>query len=248
MTTEAAVDLSFRLFRRLFPLRPLDPSETPLSDEERRIYRRWEVWGLLPLFLVAPPLGYLWFLALKWGAGCFPQETPDTLFLLRPDPLIWSVPAMLLGIISSAIPISALYLALLGSRYHRFERFCSERVGFDGDRAFALLAVLFIVGTLVFFTVTVRSFARFTGSGVEIARAIPPGRTFYEYARVRSVEHRLSFRAPIGNTVREPHYVIAFDDGSAWYSNGVHSPPHEVAERIARMIAQRSGRTITELP
>ncbi len=244
--TGAGVELSFRLFRRLFPLRPLDPSETPLSDEERRIYRRWEIWGALPCFLVAPVLVYLWFLLFRWGAECFPQETPDTLFLLRPDPVIWFVPAMLLGILSSAIPTNFLYLAMLGSRYRRFDRFCSERVGFDGDRALALLATLLIVGTLVLFAFAVRSFALFTGTGVEIGRALPPGRTFYDYARVRSVEHRASFRAPIGNTVRTPHYVIAFDDGSAWYSNGVHNPPQEVAERIARMVARRSGRTITE--
>jgi hypothetical protein len=246
--TGPAVELSFRLFRRLFPLRPLHPSEGPLSDEERRIYRNWELWGLLPICLIVPALGYLWFCALTWEAGCFPPDTPDTLFLLRPDRRIWFVPAMLLGIISSAIPFSAFYFVLLGSRYRRFERFCGERVGFDGDRVFALLAAVFIVATLVLFTIAVRSFARFTGTGVEIGRALPPGRTFYEYAKVRSVEHRASFRAPIGRTVHEPHYVIAFDDGSAWYSNGVHNPPQEVAARIARLVAQRSGRTIAERP
>lgn len=243
------VERSFRLCRRLFLLRPLDPSEIPLSDEERRIYRRWEVGALRLIFLFAPALGYLWFHALKWGAGRFPQETPETLFLLRPDSLIWSSPAMLLGLLSSVVPITALYLALLGRRRcHRFNRFCSERVGFDGYRVLALLLFVYVVGTLVFFSVAVRSFTRFTGFGVEIAQVIPPGRTFHEYGRVRSIEHRASFRAPIGNTVCRPHYVIAFDDGSAWYSNGVYNLPHELAVRIARMVAQRSGRAITERP
>jgi hypothetical protein len=246
--TKAAVELSFRLFRRLFPVPPLDPSEAPLSDEERRVYRRWEVWGLLPCFLVVPALSYLWFLALRWGAACFPQITPDTRFLLRPHPAIWIVPAMLLGTITSALSVNALYSALLGNRFRRFDRFCSERVGFDGDRAFALLAAVLIVGTLVFFNVAVRSFARFTGSVVEIGRAVPPGKSFYEYTRVRSVEHRESFRAPIGTIVRQPHCVIVFDDGTTWSSNGVQNPPQEVAERIARLVAQRSGRTVTARP
>ena len=185
---------------------------------------------------------------LEVGSRVLPQEDPGHPIPTpaRPPDLVRPCVAPRPYLVGDADRRS--YLALLGGRYRRFDRFCSERVGFDGDRAFALLAVVFIVGTLVFFTVTVRSFARFTGSGIEIGRAIPPGRTFYEYARVRSVEHRLSFRAPIGNTVHEPHYVIAFDDGSAWYSNGVHDPPDEVAKRIARMVAQRSGRMITELP
>jgi hypothetical protein len=238
--TEAAVGLSFRLFRWLFPVRPLGPTEMPLSDQERRVYRRWEFRGLLPAFLVVPALGYLWFPALSWAAGCFSQNSPDTLFLLRPDPVIWFVPALLLGVITAAIPLNGLYLALLRSRYRRFSRFCDERVGFDGGRAFAVLVAVFVVGTLVFFTVAVRSFARFTGSGVEIGRTLLPGRTFYAYERVRSVEHRATFRAPMGTTIRAPHYVIAFDDGSAWYSNGVHNPPQEVVERIARLIAQRT--------
>jgi hypothetical protein len=246
--TGAAVESSFRLFRRIFPLRPLDPSEAPLSEEERRVYRRWEVAGLLPFALFVPALGYPWFLALKWGAQCFPQEIPGTLLLLRLDPMIWVVPAGFLGLVTSAIPMNALYYALLGRRNRRFNRFCDERVGFDGKRAFALLAVIVIAGVLASFSLAVLSFARFTETGVEIGRAIPPGRTSYEYAQVRSVEHRLTFQAPNGRTIHKTHYAIVFDDGSAWLSNGVHNPPPDVAERIARLVAQRSGRPIIERP
>lgn len=240
-------EFSFRLLSRLYPVRPLGPTETPLSDEERRIYRRLEAWSLLPLYLMVAALTYPWFLALKWGAGSFPQDTPDDLILLRPPPQTWLIPAMLLGMISSVILTSALYVALLGSRYRRFERSCNERVGFTRSRGIALLSVL-ALGSVAFFAVVVMNFARFTESGVEIGRAIPPGRTFYGYARVRSVEDRLSFRAPLGTTVHKPHYVVTFDDGSAWYSNGILFTPLEKAERIARMVARRSGRRIAERP
>ena len=129
--TRLAVELSFELFRRMFPVRAAAPSEPPLSVEERRRYRRWELWAIVPLFVICFPVGYLWY---------------------------------------------------------------------------------------------------------------------HEYKRVRGIEHRATFQAPNGNIIRRPHFVIVFDDGTSWSSDGPHESTPETASRIAQLVSRRSGRAITELP
>jgi hypothetical protein len=246
--TRLAVELSFELFRRIFPVRSAAPSEPPLSDEERRRYRRWELGAIVPLFVICFPVGYLWYLALREAAGLIRQETPDTRFLLSVDPAIWALPAIALALITSAILLDGLYRALLRGSYRQYSRFCNERVGIDGERVFALMAAVVVAGSVVFCSVALRCFARFTENGVEIGRVLSLGSKYYEYKRVRGIEHRATFQAPNGNIIRRPHFVIVFDDGTSWSSDGPHESTPETASRIAQLVSRRSGRAITELP
>jgi hypothetical protein len=121
-------------------------------------------------------------------------------------------------------------------------------VGFDGERALVLLAIFIIAGTSVFLFVAVRSFVRFTDDGVAFGRPLSFGVAFYKYTRVREIEHRVSFRAPIGNLVQRPHYVVQFDDGESWSRRDFLGAAPEEAGRIARFVASRSGRAIVERP
>src|SRR5437870_5508694 len=103
-----AVGLLFACFRWLFPAHVAEPLDEPLTEEERRIYRRWEIGSLFPFFLFTALLGYAWYLALKSAAGLFHHETPDTRFLVQPTPIYWGIPAGFLGAITSPIPVDRL--------------------------------------------------------------------------------------------------------------------------------------------
>ena len=64
--TPIGIGLLFTLLRRFFPVRAAPPLTEPLTDEERRLYRRWEIGSALlwlPIVLVLS----------SWGTaeGCF---------------------------------------------------------------------------------------------------------------------------------------------------------------------------------
>ncbi len=56
-----AVQSSFAIFYRLFPVQPPDPSEPPLTDEERKRFHRWEVAAIIPILLFAAAFGSLYY-------------------------------------------------------------------------------------------------------------------------------------------------------------------------------------------
>jgi hypothetical protein len=114
---------------------------------------------------------------------------------------------------------------------------------------FVCLAVIVFAGSAVLFLAGVTSFSRFTDAGIEIQRPLSFRSAFYEYARVKAIEHAATFRAPIGKTVKRPHYVILFEDGTSWSSReGLRDPVPEVDRQIAQLVSQRSGRPIIEQP
>jgi hypothetical protein len=243
------VHLVFGLLRRLFPVRAPDPSEPLLTDEERRDFARWGAAALCPFLVFAPLLGLGWYLLLTWCSGGAHRETPETLILLRPICYFWMVPSLFLGILTAPIPVEALYRALLGERYRRFERYCEEKNGFDARKTYALLAALAAPAALAFYLAGVTSFTRFTKDGIEIGRPLSFRSEFRGYSHVLAIERRATFRAPNGRIVHRPHYVIAFDDGESWCTREcLRDPVPEVDDPMAQLVSSRSGRDIVERP
>jgi hypothetical protein len=240
---------SSAILRWLFP--PPDDAfaDEPITDLEYRVYRRWEVGGVFPFFLLVAALSCAWYLGLTWAANLLHHDVPGTRFLIRPTPPFWMIPAFFLGMITSAIPLDWLYRALLRERYRRFNRFCAERAGFDGRRLLACLSVIIFAASTSFFLAGVTSFCRFTDAGVEIQRPFSIRSVFYGYSRVRGIEHRSTSRAPAGNTVKRLHHVILFDDGTSWSSrDGLRDPQPDMDGKIADLVSRRSRRPIVEQP
>jgi hypothetical protein len=245
--TGAAVEIVFELFRRRFPVPALAPSERPLSKEERRAYGVWELMSLFPLFLFAGILTYLWYLALGFAVDFSLRMPADTEYLIQPHSLVWLVPAMMLGLLTAVFPLNVLLFVLLRDRYRRFSRFCDERVGFDGYRAFRAMAIVFIILCLGYSWIAASFFARFTRQGVEIGRPLWFG-NFYNYKQIQRIEHRATLQAPNGNIVHRPHYVILFDDGASWSTDEFSDLVPDEAARIVQLVSRRSGRAIDERP
>jgi hypothetical protein len=235
--------------RRLFRARLARSAAAPLSEEERRIYQRWNLGGGLLFAILAPLLGYVWYLPFTGAAGVFPHATPATRYLVEPTWLFWAIPAAYLGMLSSSFPIDWLFRRLLRKRYSRFERFEVECIGFDGKHLMLGFGILGIVGSALFFVGGVTTFARFEEAGVEIGKPLAVRSKFYGYARVKAVEHRATFRAPAGNSVQCSHHAIVFDDGSTWSTRDVvRLPDPDLDERIIKFVVERSGRAIDERP
>jgi hypothetical protein len=148
---------SFTVLRWIFPAPAAASAEEPITDEERSVYRRWEAGSLLPFFLLVLILGHAWYLGLTRAATLFRHEAPGTRFLVQPAWYVWLIPALALGLITSAIPLDWLYRALLRDSYRRYERYCIQRVGFDGRRLFVLLAAITAIVDRL------RAFARVVG-------------------------------------------------------------------------------------
>jgi hypothetical protein len=237
------------IIRWLFPAPAAAFAQEPMNDGERLVHRRWEDAECLALLLLAALLSYAWHQGMMWAASVFQREAHGTRFLVQPSPLYWVIPALLLGLITSAIPLDELYRILLRDRYRRYRRYCIERVGFAPRRLLVCLVIIALGVAAVFFLAGVTTYSRFTDAGVEIHRPLSFRNPFYEYARVKAIEHQATFRAPIGNTVKRPHYVILFDDGTLWSSReGLREPVPEVDDQIARLVSQRSKRPIIEQP
>jgi hypothetical protein len=241
--------VSYALFRWVCAPPDVARESEPISEQERRVYRWWELGSAVPYLLLVPLFGYLWYLGLTRAASLFDHHAPGTRFLVQPSRISWFIPAFFLGAITAVIPLEGLYRGLLRDRYRRYELYSMGRGGAVARRIFVGLAVALSAGAAVWFLAEVTSFTRFTDAGVEIQRPLSLSSRFYEYARVQAIEHRIPSLVRNGNTVRYPHYVILFDDGTSWSSReGLRDPVPDLDEQIASLVSRRSQQPIVEKP
>lgn len=169
------------------------------------------------------------------------------MFSVAPDAAYWALPSIFLGIITSAVPLTAMYKLLLRDRYGEYDHYCSTRVGFSTNRVGAVLATLVIVGAGAFLLFGVRSRVDFLGDSISIRR-FGHEQTVYPYSSIRSIYSASHVRAPNGKIVHRPHYIIVFDGGDRWSTrDGLRDPKLHTDSVLVRYVATRSNRPVEQV-
>jgi len=243
------VAVAFALLRWLVPAKKTVDDGPPLTDEERAVFRRWELAavGLFVLFAVA--LGFLWFGAFEILAALLLSQGPGAAFLFAPDTESLGIPAVFLGVVTSLLATELFLRAALRERHARFERYSREKATFDAGKVAVGLGWGVAVAVLVFLGYWASSVTRIGSGGIELGSGWPLGRERIPYERVRAVQLRASFRAPNGNLIARPHHAIVFDDGREWTTRGpLRAPIPEADAQAMAFAARRAGLSIEQVP
>src|SRR5262245_49136901 len=111
------VPLAFRFFARLFPYTPRDSSRGQLSFPElQKIYAKWELAAVIPLFSFGFLSGYLIYLGLLWMLPYPATQTGPNRYIMLPDQVFFMLPAIFLCIFVGGVLTDLLYRLLLGKR------------------------------------------------------------------------------------------------------------------------------------
>lgn len=242
-----AIALAFRLFRRFAP-NPVKPDQTrDLSKVEQKRFGRWQAASVIPFFAFTAALGLGWYYVLcTIGEGWIFYRNPDARFLLAPSSAYWALPALFLGIVTSAIPTTFLFKALLGTQYGRFEEFTNFQAGFQGRKIFTFLSVLVGVGAVFFLVAGVRGYTAFDDNGMKVNRVFSWQPDSYSYDSILAIQARPGYAGRRGKRIRRPHYVVSFRGGKSWSTlGGLRDPDPDEETEIMRFVAERSGVPIT---
>ena len=244
----AGNQIATAIFRRLYPVPPLAENEAPLTPEERRLYAGWTAAFTGLLFLIIPAMSLGWYLSLSNAADyCYP-DPPGTVRLIKGSRLVWAIPSLPLGIVTSAWPLEWFVRLFLGDRARRLKRLGDETCGYDGNRVLRRLIVVFLVGSALYFAFAIRMFVRFDAGGMELGRPFRLATHYYPDASIRGVEHRATVRNLFGEVVPRAHYSVIFDDGSDWEVDAIYDFGAGREEGMAAYIAARAGRSIVPRP
>jgi hypothetical protein len=240
--------LVFAALRRFVPApASREPDPATLSREEIASYGRYELAAFPLFFACAAATGYAWYWALRGAGALLVAARGEAVHVLGAEPAYWALPAIFLGIVSSAVPIDLAYRRLLRDRYERFMRYGEQKHGYDTRKVMRAMSWLVGCGALVFVVCGVNGVTRVTEDGLVVGRAFSLGAVFHPYASVRAIALEEWATAPNGNRVHRPHYIVRFDDGTEWRSDfGLRGAATAEDRAAIAYIASRTGIALAE--
>jgi hypothetical protein len=223
------------LVARLFPLRVPREFDNVSPAAERPRFRRWDVFGVVAFFAVAPLAVYVTHFLLMAYASTFAPAEPDAIHRLTAAAPFWYVPASFIGVVLACVAIHLMYRAALvdGGRLYRFVG--NATVGFDASRMYVAFGVLTFGAGMLLAYFAARTSLQLTPSEIVMTRMWSVDEERHAYSDIAALKQ-----------VDEPekqkaYFVIEFTNAPQWSTAVEVVFPDEAQQAF---LAVQTGRSI----
>jgi hypothetical protein len=217
--------------------------------ELRKDYRKWELFTFALLFTIASSTGYGWWKVLCNLVGSNGLSMSNEIYSISAGPVIWAIPAMVLGILTASLAIDIIYKSLLKERYREYVAYLNQRYRINTEAITKPFYIGSIVLVAIFIYLVADWYALFTPSQIRTNPFWGFQETVHAYSDVVSIKTAPKFEALAGNVKNRRAYVVYFSDSSTWDTAGEPSEaPAANMRKLIEEISNRSKVPITELP
>lgn len=244
------VPLFFAIAQRIFPASPTREELAKLDLAElARKYRKWDLAAVPMMLGSAAVLGVAWYFAIRLVVALARSGIEEgSVHSIVAEDVTWAIPALFLGLVSSAIPLHLAFKRLLGERYGEYCLYWVLKSRFDYWRVERLLSVTVAVAAVLFTAALATVSVRFTEEGIAFRGVASLSERRYSYVQVRAVKSVARFAAPLGNVIARPHFAIELDDGTVWTTReNLRTPRPEADAEIMAFVASKSGTHIEQV-
>jgi hypothetical protein len=209
-------------------------------------YARWERWAPLPFFFFVAVIGLVLWKSFMLLAGLQAARLGPSEFLVYEPSLALALPSMFLAILLSAVPMHFLYLRMLGAeRYAEYIEYGNQRFGIDTWKLLRYMAYVAVPLCVISAFLLLDSYVRVTESKIGVNSFFGVGEKEYAYDEVAHLRLVKSFKAPKGNIVRKPYFVIGFSDGAEYsFKRTQHETGLQEQKEIVHFISGRTKKDV----
>ena len=221
-------------------------TEKTLS-ELRSEYASWHV-GAVGLFLTLT-LAFTWaYVALfSYLAGIRFSALPATNVELHACVVMWLGPSFFMAIITSAVPGTLTYRFLLGERYREYMYYIDLTEKYNTRRALPYAVWIAVSISTALILVGLQHYALFSEQGIVLNRVPQFVADSYTYNEIKTLAHLQKYEAPNGNVSEDPHFRIAFQDGTMWSTrDSIFCVAEENYASLFRYLEEKTGLSVRE--
>ena len=227
-----------RLLVKLFPLRAHRLFSELSIDELRVRYRKWDYFGVVAFFVLAPLLTYgLHELFIEWSQSLAPRAG-DSVYTLLPNSNFWYAPATVLGVIISCFMIYFMYGVLLRSRGQEYRYYANLSTGMNARAMYLTFGLLLGGGFFAIAYFAAHSNLRLTEDEIVFRRIWSLEDEHYPYSRIRRL------REVHHSEEDQVDFMIELDDAERWSTKVEVVFP---GPREKEFLSQRAGKPIERL-
>lgn len=209
------VFLTVKSFGGMGFLKPIPSSSDiiPLTEVEyKKISIRYGVIVIASMVILSIIYVFLFFFLSRSYFNLFFSER----FYLPMPEIAFAIPAMFLGIVTSAIPVEYFFKKNFLDTYKRYWKACDNKYNFDGRKVNSLI---FKIGSLVV-ALCFLYFLKCTSYVKDRTVSINDFGSFlsrqYSVTDIASIVELSNFKAPNGKVVNRTNYNVTFKDNWIW--------------------------------
>lgn len=239
------VPIAFALLRKIKTLRHV-PDTTKDFEQLKKEYGKWEKLAPWALIFFAAAIGLALWKSLMLLAELQAFRLGHSEFLIYQPSIALALPSLFLAIFLSGIPVHFLYSRLLGpDRYAEYTEYGNQKFGVNSWKLLRYMAYVAVPVCVIFTFLTLDSYVRVTESRIGVNSFFGVGEREYTFKEVEFLKLVKSFKAPNGNIVYKPHFIIGFADGSEFnFHRTLHETSIKEQEGITRFVSYKSKQRI----
>lgn len=240
------VPIFMHLMRNIGSLKH-SPDSAKTLEELTAEYSGWEKAASALLIVFVAAIGLILWKALNLLSTLQLSYVDKGVYFISQPPVIWALPSLFLAIFLSVIPLHYLYRKLLGvKRYAEYTEYGNQKFGVNSLKLLIYMGYIIIPICLAFTILSLDHYARINKSSVAINRFFSIGETEYDFSQIQSIELTKSFKAPNGNIVKKPHFVVHFNDNTSLNLNSaMYELSFEQQQDAATYISSNALKKIT---
>jgi hypothetical protein len=220
-------------------------------DEELEEFSKRHRWldlaAMLLYFLILYPVISVGWFALLVGIGRHYDSTmPPHLLLVRlqPEWLVWGLPTMFLGMVSSGWALAICFRLWFGTEFCRLMQAAGDRkANLNSVKVFRWLSVGFVTVSTTLVILELNWYTRFEENQIVIKPLFSFHESAYSYNRIRDLVEPTHLIAPNGRLVERTRQFVLFDDGEQWCHDGLLRD----AGPLIELLKSKTGKTFRQV-
>lgn len=213
--------LFLRLLLRWEWLRPPERPQRPMAELQQE-YSKWEAVCALVYLLLAALICFAWARLLAFIGQALTQGLTGKLVLL-PEPILWYVPSLFLGLAVGAWLTPPAMRVLLKERFEEYRIFSAWRLGLDPKKILPPILGVFLFASLGFSVLLPDCYTVFARQALVHDPLFGFAEEIYPYEKITELKAGIEPK-PYRNELR---IELLMDDGRVWKSQWAPAPIYE---------------------
>lgn len=226
---------------------PLDESQTYDFEYLYKTYKKWDSVAIVALLFFSGILTFVWYGIIHTIADLSFGTLKKGILTAKTIDEYWFFPAFFLAILSSVFPLMVLFKAVLKDKYKEYIAYSNSLYKADGFRALKAVSFILIPICIIVIFLGMNWYTIFTPAEFYKNGYFSLNETVHQYSDTKAIYKIKKFKAPNGNIVEEPYYIIVFIDGYKWSQR---DDPVEIGDfetKVLKYIYQKSGKKVENI-
>ncbi len=231
----------YKLFGKILPVQKAKYLTDKPVEELRKKYFKSELLQLGLFVLMAIGLIFVLYYAFDALINIRLSFVSDVVIIVKPYAEMVMVMAFFTGLLLASLIMLMLTKRLLKADWAEYLAYQNVKYKFDyikltgyTVRVFILITFLLIIGFLDWYSA-------FGQNEIKINRLLSLGPKTYSYSSITQIKDIEKLKAPNGNIIEDPHFIIEFKDGKKWNSRDNGFADYDKDNEIIDLIIGKTG-------